>query len=189
MHLTESDLRTFLDIEVASPERNARAQHLKTCAQCRQHLSSMRALDRVIRKSMHEKAPVVLTANILRELRIEEAPGMAWKMLQYMAPVFALLLIGGIVFTVFRLTGTIHQTDIQSSFSIGRNAAGRFGSAVTAGSTSLNTWAKSYLHFAFAGKALTLTIFLLCFFGAVAIMDKFLFVPMLRRGLERRTLV
>ena len=181
-HLSDLELRALLDDEAS--ERHDAPHHLRDCPRCSNRLKEMASLDKLVRRSVREHAPINFTANVLQRLRIEEKPSRAWRALQYLAPVVALAIIAGIVFAVFHYTGAVQQPEVQSTIAYGSGAANKVMSSASSWVESGNTWAKSYLHFAFAGKALPFSAFLFFFFVAIAIIDRYFLAPMLRKGKE-----
>lgn len=183
-HLSDAQLYSMMEQEDALPEIRQLMIHLKTCPECRQKLQSMRAFEQAVRRSMREHAPSNLASNVLRELSISEEPSIAWRVMQYAAPVIALVMIVGIVAGVFYFTGAFRQQEIQAPVAMGQSAYDQGGKILSDGVGAFNAWVKQNISFPAGAQGGWLAIFLALFFAAIALLDKYLFNPMFRRKMR-----
>src|SRR4051812_16685692 len=114
-HFTESEQREFLDLGNEAPDAGQFISHLKRCPECSAVLTSLGSFDRLVQRSIRAQAPKEFTNDILQKLHIGEAPTVAWRALQYLAPMVALGIIGVIVFGVFQFTGTFKHSEVETS--------------------------------------------------------------------------
>jgi hypothetical protein len=181
-HPPEHQLQQFIDKSLDEDQERIISVHLFSCAHCAQRVRRLQRMESLIRRSFTERAPAQLGENVLKQLGINEAPSFAWKFLNNLAPLFGLIIIGIIVFVVFKYTGTLNDAGIQSSLQTGQSVYAKMAENLASGVGVFNTWMRTYAPFAFAGKSGGLTAFISLFFLAIAFLDKFIFAPMLRRG-------
>jgi hypothetical protein len=182
IHPEEHQLQDFVDKMLDENHERAVSQHLLLCNQCARKVRRLQIVDNVIRRSLLEKAPPEISGNVLNRLGIVEAPPFAWKILKNLAPVVGLIMVGMIVFVVFKVTGKFNEPGIQSSLQAGQSIYTKVGENLSSGFSVFNSWMRTYVRFAFAGKSGGLTAFIVLFLAAIAILDKFVFAPMLKRG-------
>lgn len=182
-HLSHEELQEHAGGRLPD-ERAALAQaHLRACAECTRRLGSLRTLERALRSLPLERAPQGLSANVLRSLGIRESQSWLYTLSMNFAPLVALLLVLTVVYLVLGkpVMGAQSQTAAGESAGSLLQLADRY-SAV--GVQSVNAWVGTY--FAFAKTSAGVTGFLLLFLALIGLLDKYLFMPLLRRRLSVR---
>ncbi len=180
-HIPTGLLQEFLDGVPGEEERARVSAHLAGCPECRSSLDALRALDRALRQMPAETAPGDFTTRVMRRLGLEDSPSFVWAILKNVAPVVGLAVVVTILLVVLRLTGTVSGSDVDQSVEATRGVYDAVRSGLGTGFSAFSTWIQGYLAFAFAKSTYTLTTFLLIFLGVVALLDKFVFMPMIRR--------
>ncbi|MFI5252569.1 MAG: anti-sigma factor family protein [Bacteroidota bacterium] len=181
-HLTDNQIQDYIEKSLGDGEMQEITMHLKSCLHCMQMMRKHERVEKVIRRSLMELAPDGLTDNVMKQLGLRESPSYAWNIFKNLAPVVALFSIGAIIVFVYKITGALSATEIQSTVQTGQSVYAKLGENINTGVTGFNNWVRTYLPFAFTGKSLGLTAFLCFFFIAIGLLDKYIFVPMLRRG-------
>jgi Fe2+ transport system protein B len=181
-HPLEHQLQQFIDKSLDEDQERIISVHLLSCVYCTRRVRKLERMESLIRQSFTERAPERLRENVLKQLDINEAPSFAWKFLRNLAPLFGLIIIGIIVFAVFKYTGKLNEPGIQSSLQTGQSVYTKMNENLASSVGVFNTWMRTYVPFAFAGKSGGLTAFISLFFIAIAFLDRFVFAPMLRRG-------
>ena len=180
-HIRIQELQDYQDGFSDSTESRTVELHLQTCNECRNRLAAIRQVGALLRRVPLEQAPDGFTEQVIQKLRIEPTPAYTWKLFEYLAPLLALAGIIGVVYALLRFTGAYENSEVQQSVQFTQSIYQSVGATVTGGLTAVNTWMEKYLSFAFAKNSYGLTTFLLVFFGAIALLDKFLLMPLLRK--------
>ena len=183
-HITSRQLQEYIDgIHPLDIE-----DHLRVCGDCRRQVMSFQHLERELRRIPPDRVPADLTGKILNRLGIRQSTSFGWMLMKNLAPLFALALIGSVIIIVFQYFGLYQGSQVQQSVEYSQSLSALAGEKISSGLESLNGWLSKYLSFAFAKNTYYLTIFLLLFFGAIALLDKFLLMPMTRRGRPSSTM-
>ena len=175
-HLTEHELQECLD-----HAGEAEAQHLRGCAACRERLSAFQRVEDVLRRVPAERAPGNFTNVVLKRLRISESTSFSWSFFKNLAPGIALVLVFGVIVIALQMSGALSGTQVGESAQLTKNIYGNVSGGVATGVTAFNSWVRTYLSFAFANSSYGITMFLIIFFSAIALIDKFILMPHLRR--------
>jgi hypothetical protein len=117
----------------------------------------------------------------MRRLGLKSAPSIAWVMFRNLAPALALLAVSVIAVLAMKYFGTFEGSDLQQSTSSIQRVSGTVSSELAKGIDAFDAWLGTYLSFAFAKTSYGLTAFLVFFFGVVALVDKFVLMPMMRK--------
>ena len=155
--------------------------HLPTCQECSEKLRALQWVEEAIQRVELEKVSPNFTERVMTRLGVKESPSLAWTIFQNLAPLFALLIVVGIVAAAFQLTGAYQSSDVQQSARQAQSVYNEISGGIATGIEALNGWLKQYASFAFAESTTGLTIFLIAFFAGTALLDKFLFVPLRKR--------
>ena len=182
IHITEQELQSYIDASIAEEEKQSVGLHLESCISCSRSLRKLRYMERMIRQSFEEKAPDRVIENVLNRLGIEEAPSFIWNIVNYVAPVVALLIIGTIVLLVFVVFGKVHEAGLQSSLQTGQSIYSIIRSSLQSSIGAFSESMKKLAPFAFEGKNIGITLFVCLFILALGLFDKFLLAPMMKRG-------
>jgi hypothetical protein len=181
-HPSEYQLQQFIDKILDEEQGRSISLHLLSCVPCAQRVRRLERMETLVKRSLTERAPAGISENVLNRLGIHEAPSFAWTILKNLAPVFGLVIIGVVVFLVFKVTGRLEDPAIQSSLQAGQSVYAKIGQSLTSGIGAFNHWMKTYIPFAFAGNSGLLTAFITLFLLAIALLDRFIFAPMMRKG-------
>jgi len=104
-----------------------------------------------------------------------------WTIFKNIAPLFALMIVVGIVFGAMRIAGVFEGSTLQQSAQQTQSVYSQVSGKVTSVIGVLSDWLSKYFSFAFAKSTYGLTVFLIVFFSVVALVDKFFLMPMMRK--------
>ena len=180
-HLTFQQLQDYADKLPTITDSREIELHLRMCNECSDRLNAFQNFDSVLRRVPLERVSGEFTHNVMKKLRLNKPPSYAWKIFESLAPILALILIAVIVYALFQYTGTYDKSEMKQSLQLTQSVYNKLGGSVTEGLNLLNGWMGKYLSFAFAKNSYGLTTFLLVFFGAVALLDKYLLRPLFKK--------
>jgi len=161
-----------------SPEHDL---HATSCASCRAKIAELRRTETALRRLPPERTSAGFTEMVMRRLGVKSAPSIAWVMFRNLAPALALLAVSVIAVVAMKYFGAFEGSDLQQSASTIQSASGKFTSELSKGIDAFDAWLGKYFSFAFAKTSYGLTAFLVFFFGAVALVDKYVLLPMMRK--------
>ena len=187
-HLTSQQVQEIIDGTVT----NEMELHLRTCSICQSNVSAFRKLDRTLRSMAPENASTNFTERVMRQAGlpelaerrragIEQSSSFAWMLLKNLAPLIALTLVVGIALAALKIAGAFQDTGLAQSVSATQTVSHQLGSSVDTGIQALNGWVAKYFSFAFAKNTYGLTAFILIFFGVIAVLDKYILMPMMKK--------
>ena len=176
-HLTSHQIQEY----VGGVAPDAIELHVRLCSECQSNVSAFRALERAIRSIPLEKASPRFTERIMRSLSIKQSTSFSWMLFKNLAPILALMIVAGIVFAVLRATGVWQATELQQTATLTQTVYDQFGGSLNGGVQTFNDWMAKYFSFAFARNTYGLTAFVLIFLGAIALLDKYILMPMMKK--------
>jgi len=179
-HLTMQQVSDYGE-GITSPEVES---HIRTCQQCRAALRLQDRIENAFRRIPTEEVPDDFADRTLRRLGIRAHSPFAWNLLKNFAPVVALVLVGGAVFAVLYYTGVLGGTQEVGITTPAAQPHGSLSHQLSNGVSSFNRWINTYLSFAFAKNTYAMTAFVAGFFAAIALVDKFVLMPLMRKRIR-----
>ncbi|MBI4548801.1 MAG: zf-HC2 domain-containing protein [Ignavibacteriae bacterium] len=180
-HLTSTQIQEYLDGLISGLSLNEIELHLRTCQDCQSKLNALKRIDRVLHRIQLERVSPSFTERVMKQLNIKESSSLAWTIFKNIAPLFALMLVTGIVLVVMYMSGALQGEELQQPIQQTQSVYNGFSSGVSSAIGALNEWISRYFSFAFARTTYGTTFFLIVFFSVVALLDKFLLMPMMRK--------
>jgi len=180
-HLTTRELLEYVDGSIDPPRRDEIDRHIHKCPDCQAWIRGDKELERTLRRIPLEHPAAQFTGRVMNRIGIAEMPSFAWIVVKNLAPLVALVIVGGIVVAVLAGTGALQSTQVQQSLVTGQSMYSGIVGKLSGGIAEMNMLIQKYLSFAFAKNVYALTTFLICFFGAIGLLDKFIFSPMMKR--------
>jgi anti-sigma factor RsiW len=180
-HPAEQELFDYAD-GLLGPSRSALIRsHLEECSRCRAAVGAAVAVSGALRRIGPERPSPQFTGRLLNRLGLQEATPLWWLFLRNLAP---LLVAAGVAGTLLVLGGGGEGTqggsaqksliDVPRIAAAVREAVG----TVSAWTTGLFT---SHVSFSLGRDALSQTVYLALLFAAIALLDRYVLGPMLRR--------
>ena len=179
-HLTSAELQDHID----GGGREETADHLRICRECQSSLAQIRQIENALRMVPLEQPSSGLTEHVMRRLGIRQSPSFSWLLMKNLAPLLALGVTGCIIVFALQTFGIVRGESVQQSVAYSQNLYGTVGERVSSTVGALNLWLEKYASFAFARNSYYLTAFLMAFFGLIALMDKFVIAPMMRKRIR-----
>lgn len=176
-HLTSEQLQDHIEGSLPSDLE----LHARTCPVCQANAASLHAMDRLLRSMPLEQASPRFTERVMDELGVSTSRSFAWTVLRNMAPLLSLAIVAVSIAFALKVAGVFDTPEYQQTSTVTKSVYDGLGGAVGAGVQAMNRWATKYVSFAFAQNTYTLTTFVLVFFGAVALLDKFFIMPRMRK--------
>ncbi len=85
--------------------------------------------------------------------------------------------VAGLIYLGLHLAGVIQTTELQQETTVSQSVYNQIGGGVQA----FNDWMAKYFSFAFAKNTFGLASFIIIFFGVIALLDKYLIMPMMKK--------
>jgi hypothetical protein len=155
--------------------------HIRTCQECRSKLRALQQLDRALEQLPLERTSDDFTGRVMRQLGIKESPSFACLVLKNLAPLVALLIIAGVIVSVMNVSGVSQSPSVRQGVEATQSVYNGVGSGLAIGVTEVNGWMGKYLSFGITKSSYGLVVFLVLFFGTIALLDRYFFMPMFRK--------
>ena len=176
-HLTDHDIDSLLE---RSDQRFS--LHLGECNECSDRFRRFQSLDATLRTLPVEKPSSHFATDVMQRLRIGEPVSLGWALMKNLAPIFALSLIIGVVFFALKTSGALGDTQHGEFVRSSQEWNAEISRNLSVGVGAYTAWVNKYLSF--GGNSVGLALFVAIFFGAVALLDKFVIMPVVRRRLN-----
>ena len=154
-------------------------QHLRECNDCRSRMKEFEKVEFALHQVRTDDTPADFTEKVMRRLGIGSAPSLLWTMFNGLAPLIALAVVSGIAVAALNYFDVFHVSGIQQTPSGLQSVSGKIATGLGGGITAFNQWIGRYV--AFAKNSYGLTTFIVCLFGAVALLDKYILMPRMRK--------
>jgi anti-sigma factor RsiW len=176
-HLTSDQVQEYVDGALSSDVE----LHLRGCSLCQSRVNAFRTIDRSLRSLPLEEASPKFTERVLRELGLRSTPSFTWLFFRNLAPFLALTFVAGVLILALKVTGKFDSTELGQTSVATQEVYKQVGGGVSTGLQAFNSWVGNYLSFAFAKNTYGLTAFIFIFLGGIALLDKFLIMPMMKK--------
>ncbi|TAK65410.1 MAG: hypothetical protein EPO24_02500 [Bacteroidetes bacterium] len=121
------------------------------------------------------------TDNVMATIGVKDTPSFAWKVLTNLAPLVMATIILLIIAGALYISGAWNNTEFSHAAGITKSSYQVVSTWISQGTHQLNTWLLKIFPFHFTNNGIMLTVFLLCFFSAIGLMDKYLFANLMKR--------
>jgi hypothetical protein len=180
-HPTSFELQEYLDGLIDDKKRSEIEIHVGFCNDCDAALKSLRNLGAAISNIPQEKTSHNFTDGVMRQLGVKPSQSFAWKILRNLAPLFALLVLVGIIYWAMNVAGTLDSSGLGVSLKETQKVYSALDNGLTIATAKLNGSFKSIFAFLYVKGISGLTTFLVLFLCAVGILDKYVFMPLIRK--------
>lgn len=178
-HLTSEQIEEV----IVGKQSDEVEMHLRRCPECEERVHIVKKMERLLRSIPLERVDPEFTQRVLRNIGIIPPPSLMWTILKNVAPMAALVSVVGISVATLRYFGVFQGTHLQESASGMQSVYDHLTGPIAGSVAALNAWLAKYVSFAFAKTSYGLTSFLVSFFAVVALLDKYVLKPKLRRKL------
>jgi len=182
-HLTSTQLQEYADGSANAQIRDDIEIHLQTCAECTAKYKAIRQIDSALRKLPLDDASPDFTQTVMARLKIKESPSIIWSIFKNLAPLFGLIIVVGIIYAALKISGVYDNSGLGESVQATQSVYNQVGNSVSSGISTFNGWLENLFPFLYTKSSYGLTAFLVVLFIIVALLDKFVFMPMMKRRL------
>lgn len=159
--------------------------HVEACVECSGRVAGARRLRQALSRMPLDPAPPNLAQRVLSDLGIQEAPSLVWIFFKNFSPIVALTIVAISAYALLSSSGAFQNKstmyslqELSDSYGVLRDEAARW-------LTPLEAWLGESVSF--LGRDGRLAVFVVLFFGAVALIDRYLLMPLFRKRTSART--
>ncbi len=183
-HLTKQQILEAVDNRLSSTEHARLQLHLNDCARCRNEVAFQQALTSVARESLQMKTSVRFTDRVMsRVLRTATSSTFAYKILQNIGYVFAMMLVVGVLGTVLmnpsRFLGSQSQSLPSEFLTKWNTVSGQINQFFQKSTSQL----KETLAQRTALPSWKIILMTLCILGVYAVVDRYVIQKVVRMKL------
>ncbi len=172
-HCTMEELYLLIDGGLNAETASQMRKHLRECLVCAGNYNSALKVHSVAKRLPLESASADLTQRVLSTLGIAPKSSFLFRLLEKSAYIFGLILVLGVMATVFILTGVVEMQQIQAGVSPAQKVFSQTGSAIAGGVGWFSQILKEYLPFAFSSATMAISVFTAIVVSMLAIADRF----------------
>ncbi|MBA4312576.1 MAG: hypothetical protein C0417_08090 [Chlorobiaceae bacterium] len=180
-HLTSELIQEYLDGLVTTDIRNSIEIHLDDCNICRDKMKSYQAIDSALKTMPCENANPYFTQRVMERLGIKESPSIIWSIFKNLAPLLGLIIIVGVIYAALRFTGKLEGSGVGDTVTATQSVYNTAASGISSGISSFTGWMKNIFPFLYTKNSYGIVVYLLILFIIVALLDKFIFMPIVKR--------
>jgi hypothetical protein len=180
-HLTSEMLQDYLDKLDDKETRFQIELHFSACEICSGKLKLLRKVDSALKNMKRENVDVNFTPRIMKQLGIKESSTIVWSIFKSLAPLLGLVLIISTLYGVLKYTGKLEGSGVGDSINATQSIYDSASGEISKSISSFTGWMKNLFPFLYTKGSYSLAAFLVVFFIIVALLDKFIFMPIARR--------
>lgn len=180
-HLTFIQLQEYADGFLDHQHRAGIDLHLRTCDECSGKMKSLSLFESSLKNIPLERADPNFTQRVMERLLIKESSSFMWSIFKNIAPLLGLFIVIGIVYGVLKFTGTLEGSGVGESITATQSVYNSVANEVSTGVSAFNGWLKNIFPFLYAKSSYGLTVFLIILFIIVALLDKFILMPIFKK--------
>lgn len=173
-HLTNEQLQLLVDSALSPDETAIAKEHLQSCRQCNAGFVSLSNVHSVLRVLPLEKPSSNFTHSVLMRLNIAPKTSILFRIVENLAYVFGLMIVLGIMLTVFLVTGVISKGQVVETQSTMSNAGRIVGQQLETMTSWLTAFLQTYLPFMFGSGSMRIALMSLVAIAMLAVFDRFL---------------
>jgi anti-sigma factor RsiW len=171
-HVSREVIQAFLDGRLDPETLRLVSDHLTVCRECRWESKGLQALDRALRQMPLERTGAAFTATVMRRLGLSPEGKRVGSLAENLAYLAGLLIVLGLMVTVFLLTGVFGSSSNVTDLSAVADAVAKARDATGKGLGEFARWLVTFFPFAFGKGALGISIAVLLIASALAIVDR-----------------
>ena len=180
-HLTLEQLQEYSDGILSQQRLNETGLHLNSCSGCKEKLKALHKFETSIRNISLERVNPDFTQRVIKQLNIQESSSVVWSIFKNLAPILGLVFIVGTVYAALKYTGMLEGSGVGESVTATKSAYNSVTTQFSNGITTFNGWLKNLFPFLYTRSSYGLSAFLIVLFIVVAILDRFIFIPIFRK--------
>ncbi len=181
-HLSEKELQQLIDLSEEDRRNDESFARVESCPVCKQRFQSVELIHNTLRKQQVEPADEVQVERIMTRVRSGGADSMLVHFLQRFAYVVALTLVLGIVGIIFYQFNIIDFEVIQIPAAEATGIFWEYYKSMQEQLTLIGGTVADAYDRVFGVETFPILIFTVLILLIVAVLDKWLLSPLLRRG-------
>jgi anti-sigma factor RsiW len=182
-HFTSTQLQEYADGYYDTEKSDELELHLQSCTECATNIKVFIRIDSALRKLPLDEVSTDFTQHVMARLSVKESSSVTWSIFKNLAPLLGLVIIVGIVYGVLKFTGMLEGSGVGESITATQSVYNSAAAQISNGVSAFNAWVKNLFPFLYTKSSYGLAAFLVVLFIIVALLDKFVFMPMIRRRL------
>ena len=179
-HPLDERIHLLVDGRLGEAEAAAIRNHMRTCTRCSSTHASLTRLDRTLRSLPDEHLASDVTSTIMAKLRIASGPPLLFRAVENLAYAFGLMIVLGMMFTAFVLTGAVDTGQIAESERVFNAAAESATDQLQSLLASFTSAMQSYMPFAFGHGSMKIAVMATIVVAMLALVDRIMKRRMLR---------
>jgi hypothetical protein len=183
IHPSPYELQEYIDNMLDNDKRLHIEEHLQYCNDCQTYLSSLKNIDTLITNIPREKVSSNFTEFVMKRIPIKTTPPLLWTIFKNIAPLFSILIVVGVMYGLVKTLGTLDNSTIGNSYKVTQQVYNNVESGIATATTKFNQEIKSAFSFLHIKGISGITVFVAVFLLVVSILDKYVFMPMIRKRL------
>ena len=180
-HLSDNEIQEFIDNRLPVHQATEFATHVEECSYCSGRIQSFAELNRRMKDISPARVSPDFTSQVMRRIGIKEAPSFAWNVLTNLAPFILVTIVLVIIVTALNAAGTFATPQYTQTIQSTQQVYSTVTKELASTSQGMNEWMNKIFPFKLTDDGRFLTLFVICFFSAIGLMDKYLIAPMWRR--------
>ena len=179
-HISSEQMQLLVDGLLPSTDATYVLDHLHTCTRCGRTYDKLAKVDKVLRNVPLERVRADFTRTVLGKLNIVPKTPFLFRIAENLAYVFTLMIVLGIMLTVFTITGVVNTQKIDQTQSAIANISEGMSTAMNSFFGGFSNALQSYLPFVFGSGSLKIALMGTMIVGMLALADKFVRKRVLR---------
>jgi anti-sigma factor RsiW len=171
-HIPEDELQGFVDSRLGDERTLAVATHIKECPECLHSLEVIRRLDSALHRAVLERTGAAFSVSVMHRLGLAASSNRFPSFFAHVASLFAMLVVLGVLVSVFLWTGVIDSAQLVEGQSFGHDVLTKGGAAVSDTVSWFNGWLKTYFPFAFGKGSLDVSLSVALAVVVLALIDR-----------------
>jgi anti-sigma factor RsiW len=171
-HCSTDQLHALIDRQLDSGEHTRVTDHLQTCPDCRSRYDLLVRFDAALKGMPLFTVSSDFTRALMAKLRLVPQTPFTFRMLGHMADLFGLLIVLGMLVTVFVLTGVIGPVQMGEGKGVASDLLTQVGSGISSATGILSTWLAGFFPFVFGKGAFALSFVVILVVVTLAVVDR-----------------
>jgi hypothetical protein len=180
-HLTSYELQEYIDRVLDARKQAEVESHLGGCRECSDRCAALRLIDAELRRMPLERVSANFTERVMRSLRLDGRASFFKQLTVNLLPLIGAMLAVVVVVALFSAKDVAEAGLPGEAQRYVQTYEQTVGDLLSSGSTAVFNWVKEVVGVSSSIPSLKFIIGLFLAFGAVALFDEFVFVPMMRK--------
>ncbi|MBX2992493.1 MAG: zf-HC2 domain-containing protein [Bacteroidetes bacterium] len=171
-HLTNEHMQLLVDGNLPTEEAGDVQRHLNTCTHCAMSYRGLVGVHDALMNMPTEHVGSDFTQRILGRLGVVPRTPFLFRLAENLAYVFALMIVLGIMLSVFTVTGVLNTQQLEKSQSAIGEVSGKIATSMNSFLNEFTVALQSYLPFVFGSGSLKIALMGTIIVGMLALADR-----------------